>query len=849
MAANNQIVKKSIQIDAGDTLRTVKSLKQEISDLRDQLLNLEQGTEEYDEVQRQLQTDVQDLTEVMGAHKQEADVLEGSYQDLQNQLKELKSAWKATNDEAERDVLGEKIKGLNDQLKEMDASIGDFHRNVGNYQSAWGGLTGVMENGEKVTDDLEKGIRAFGAAVGLTENQVKGLSDVLKRLKDGFKIAKDITKAKEASEKAATATSELATAEQAAAAQGTALATSQKATGAAAKTMAAGETTAAGATKGLSVAMKGLRAALMATGIGAIIVLLGELTSNLDGVLKRIGLAKKEIDSKDKKAWDWSAAERYERDKEFIKKAERENERLYKLREAEGAKEDEILKLRKQRIEYNRDLLEIAKKDAEDEIRVREEIINKTKKQVQDVAFAIGGPLGKLLAKAFVPDPEEEKGVKERKELIKEIDEELENYDEDIKDLNTDLEVYNLRQDKSTEELRKWADLVQDPKFRSAWASLFETEFKGETPLEVIKSQREAAIALVNQFKGDASEVEDFFDRLLSDAEAEWQSLVDKEKEIFDERLTPAQRLENEKQEWIEKAKRWGVDAVNITKYYDDKIQEEIKKAEKERDDAAAEDAAKRLEDFINTMEGTLDVNKKLDELFHPVFMTDTAAASIQQDIDAVQRLYDTQMEYLNGLLESADLTEEEYAAVEERILSLTNAFNSQMAVLKEEQEYQGKNMALMTRKWTANMSLMEQATGDFASAFQDAGLENSVAFKGFATAQALISSFLAANRVLAEEPGGIIAKAAAAAAALAAGIANVVSIWAVNPDGSNAGSSMNAQAPQVPIIGDSTPYTYTRTIQTQDEKDELNQPIWVSVEDISSGLGHQVQVQDESSF
>lgn len=849
MAANNQIVKKSIQIDAGDTLRTVRSLKQEISDLRDQLLNLEQGTEEYDEAQRQLQTDVQDLTEVMGAHKQEADTLEGSYQDLQNQLKELKSAWKATNDEAERDVLGEKIRGLNDQLKEMDASIGDFHRNVGNYQSAWGGLTGVMENGEKVTDDLEKGIKAFGAAVGLTENQVKGLSDVLKRLKDRFKIAKDITKAKEASEKAATATSELATAEQAAAAQGTALATSQKATGAAAKTMAAGETTAAGATKGLSVAMKGLRAALMATGIGAIIVLLGELTSNLDGVLKRIGLAKKEIDSKDKKAWDFSAAERYEADKEYIKKAEKENERLYKLREAEGAKEDEILELKKKRIEYNRGLLETAKKDAEDEIRVREEIINKTKKQVQDVAFAIGGPLGKLLAKAFVPDPEEEKGVKERKELIKEIDEELENYDEDIKDINTDLEAYNLKQDKSTEKLRKWADLVKDPKFRSAWASLFETEFKGETPLEVIKSQREAAIALVNQFKGDTKEVETFFDGLISDAEATWQSLVDKEKEIFDERLTPAQRLENEKQEWIEKAKRWGMDAVNITKYYDGKIQEEIKKAEKERDDAAAEKAAKRLEDFISTMEGTLDANEKLDELFHPVFMTDTAAASIQQDIDAVQRLYDTQMNYLNGLLETADLTEEEYAAVEERILSLTRTFNSQMEVLKEEQEYQGKNMSVLSRKWTATISLMDQAAADFSSAAADRWGEDSKAFKGFATAQALISSFLAANRVLAEEPGGIIAKSVAAAAALTAGIANVVSIWKVNPDGSNAGSSMNAQAPQVPIIGDSTPYTYTRTIQTQDEEDRMNQPIWVSVEDISSGLGHQVQVKDESSF
>lgn len=825
MAANNQIVKKSIQIDAGDTLRTVRSLKQEISDLRDQLLNLEQGTEEYDEAQRQLQTDVQDLTEVMGAHKQEADTLEGSYQDLQNQLKELKSAWKATNDEAERDVLGEKINDLNNQLKEMDASIGDFHRNVGNYQSAWGGLTGVMENGEKVTDELEKGIRAFGSTIGLTDKQVNSLADVLKRLKDGFKFTKDITKAKEASEKAATATSELATAEQAAAAQGTALATSQKATGAAAKTMAAGETTAAGATKGLSVAMKGLKAALVSTGIGALVVALGELVNLLDKAFSKARQARIEAINATYENWASVVTDQINNLDKLTEESEFDRRKM----EAAGASELELLEKKKE------DLQELSvwyKRNAED----AKEFYNDKKAWVE-----------KLPKKRQEEYTESLKTLKEVADLAAES---VENLEEEIQKTEQDIEIQKIKDAHKetgnlTGELKKWADLVQDPKFRSAWASLFETEFKGETPLEVIKSQREAAIALVNQFKGDTSEVESFFGKLISDAEAEWQSLVDKEKEIFDERLTPAQRLEKEKQEWIEKAKRWGMDAVNITKYYDGKIQEEIKKAEKERDDAAA----KALEDFINTMEGTLDANEKLDELFHPVFMTDTAEASIQQDIDAVQRLYDTQMNYLNGLLESADLTEEEYAAVEERILSLTRTFNSQMAVLKEEQEYQGKNMALMTRKWTANMSLMEQATGDFASAFQDAGLENSVAFKGFATAQALISSFLAANRVLAEEPGGIIAKSVAAAAALAAGIANVVSIWAVNPDGSNAGSSMNAQAPQVPIIGDSTPYTYTRTIQTQDEEDRMNQPIWVSVEDISSGLGHQVQVQDESSF
>lgn len=48
----------------------------------------------------------------------------------------------------------------------------------------------------------------------------------------------------------------------------------------------------------------------------------------------------------------------------------------------------------------------------------------------------------------------------------------------------------------------------------------------------------------------------------------------------------------------------------------------------------------------------------------------------------------------------------------------------------------------------------------------------------------------------------------------------------------------------------DSTPYTYTRTIQTQQEYDDLTQrPVWVSVSDIESGLNQRVKVVDESSF
>ena len=53
-----------------------------------------------------------------------------------------------------------------------------------------------------------------------------------------------------------------------------------------------------------------------------------------------------------------------------------------------------------------------------------------------------------------------------------------------------------------------------------------------------------------------------------------------------------------------------------------------------------------------------------------------------------------------------------------------------------------------------------------------------------------------------------------------------------------------------VPMLIDSTPYSYTRTVQTEEDEDYLNNlNLWVSVTDIESGLGQRVKVTDESSF
>ena len=122
-----------IEVRTGDSEQTVKGLKKEISDLRDSILNLEKGTEAYEDAVSKLQADQRKLNEVMALTKKEATALEGSYDALVHQMSELKKEWRATNDEAKRNELGKQIDAINTQLKELDASIGNHQRNVGNY--------------------------------------------------------------------------------------------------------------------------------------------------------------------------------------------------------------------------------------------------------------------------------------------------------------------------------------------------------------------------------------------------------------------------------------------------------------------------------------------------------------------------------------------------------------------------------------------------------------------------------------------------------------------------------------------------------------------------------------------
>lgn len=158
--ANKQEIVKILKVETQGGERTVQSLKKEIEALRNALLNVDKSSEDYNTILTQLRQNQSDLTEAMTAGKQGAEALEGSYNFLNETLKNLRKEWKSTTDEVRRNELGKEIDNINSQLKEMDASIGNYQRNVGNYAN-------------DITKALEK-------QNNTSENTIKKLSSIQK---------------------------------------------------------------------------------------------------------------------------------------------------------------------------------------------------------------------------------------------------------------------------------------------------------------------------------------------------------------------------------------------------------------------------------------------------------------------------------------------------------------------------------------------------------------------------------------------------------------------------------------------------------------------------------------------
>ena len=214
-----------LKVGTGEAVKNVGELRENIKQLKaalnDQDLSNPDGMKKYNELLGELKINQNALKDAMYATTASWDDITNaatganiafnennklvnmqgvSYNALVHEMADLKHAWQATTDEMERAALGERINSVNDQLKSMDASVGNYQRNVGNYIGAVDHLTasfGSMGKGAQSVIAPIKGVTTGLKTLSATPAiAILGLlANVLQKVIEGLKSSEENTNA------------------------------------------------------------------------------------------------------------------------------------------------------------------------------------------------------------------------------------------------------------------------------------------------------------------------------------------------------------------------------------------------------------------------------------------------------------------------------------------------------------------------------------------------------------------------------------------------------------------------------------------------------------------------------
>ena len=182
-------IKQIFEVDT--SVDNLKTLREEIRLLKKELENLAIGSKEYETVSDQLWAKQSRLNEVIKDTKRPVEDAEGSFNSWLKKLKELKDEWKATGDEMERGKLTVQINEVKAKINEANESIGNFQHNVGNYTNSI--IDAFQKMGISVTS-LTAPLKKVGVDIEGVDTSVKLLVGTFKTfsgqnlaaLKEGF---------------------------------------------------------------------------------------------------------------------------------------------------------------------------------------------------------------------------------------------------------------------------------------------------------------------------------------------------------------------------------------------------------------------------------------------------------------------------------------------------------------------------------------------------------------------------------------------------------------------------------------------------------------------------------------
>lgn len=344
MAENVEILDidlSQLNEETEQTTKTLKDLREEVKNLREQLNNTAIGTEEFEKTLGDLEAKQKELASVT---KSTNKAMEGSYDDLTQQMSALKKEWKATADVTERTEIGTKIKNINDQLKSMDAEIGNFQRNVGNYGSALDGLRGAISDTAGATEGITNMFSSAVVVMGSMGIESEETAKILQKMQ----MAMILTKGLKNLEKGKSLFDKLSKAVKGTSAVQKLFNNNIAQTTAETTALTGAQQANTVATTAATTATKAFRAALISTGIGAIVVALGALIANLD---KLSGLFQDNTVDADK------YADSLESLSEQFDDLNNESERDIRLMKAKGAGLDEVHARQVQELKDEQELL------------------------------------------------------------------------------------------------------------------------------------------------------------------------------------------------------------------------------------------------------------------------------------------------------------------------------------------------------------------------------------------------------------------------------------------------------------------------------------------------------------
>ena len=826
-------VKKIITVEVGKSITSVRDFKKHIEDLRGALLGLNEESEEYKTIAEQIATDQAKLNDVMKIGKTNTDDAAGSYNALNNQLKALRQQYKALSETERNGTTGQailqNITKLDTELKDIDESMGQYYRNVGNYKGAF-----------------EEAFKAMAQNIGNINPQLGSLMKTATQLIPLIK-------------KASTA-----------------------------------------ATTGLN----GVRAALASTGIGLLVVALGEIVAHWEDIYKwiqkvmgkQVEYTKSVHDTSNEMRTLVSLAEQLSSlDATLQAKGYstidilRENEHVLNGVKWDYDHVNEKLDIATQKLKDMNELIDSAPMGLE---WASKDIQNAWEDTFDYITGTIGGD--PVLSRIFerqgkdlpelrffaTPDPRQYNGTSNVKTLERFFNTIKDVVNEGSADVQENIKTNNKKINDELESLQTGAIKIATDALRSLRSE--EENLKADFDSDIaqmkeyIKNQEDLALAIearTNQYNRDLRELRkriwessDAY-KDLEQAKQSAKSLYDSLKDYGKSEL---QLLDEQYIDQLVLLDKFGYDTTNLTKKWQEEREKLVLEQYQKEQDELKEQEEKKLQIKRDAFQKSLDLQSNTEYL-------DTSAAETMWTINTKTHETDENLEYqkqdrlyqiaeqgykdrielYKQYLETLNETSDEHLNISREL------HEEEMGLAKLQYDYQVELEDRLLEKKRKNLQIMQgmfQAYGELGSTvaglIADASEEGTARWKAARITETVINTISGAAGAFMQgmssypQPWGAIIGAAGAAVATATGAAQIAKIKSTQIGTSSvSGISANSSGVGVePLLNPD--YDLQRLTNLSLQSDAYlpgNTQVYVLESDIQE-VGNRVQVRENNA-